>query len=82
MALPQGIIAIEKGDGNRAKASSSGKGVNRMMPAKDVFHEPFVRALKKDNRTITDDPLTFRVMDTDLLIDIGAERLVGAERGS
>ena len=52
------------------------------MPAKDIFHEPFVRALKKDGWTITDDPLTFRLMDTDLLIDIGAERLVGAERGN
>jgi hypothetical protein len=52
------------------------------MPAKDIFHESFVRALEKDGWTITDDPLTFRVMDTDLLIDIGAERLVGAERGN
>ena len=57
------------------------KGVSRIMPAKDIFHEPFVSALKKDDWTTTDDPLTFRE-DTDLLSDIGAERLVGAERGA
>ena len=51
------------------------------MAAKDIFHGEFVRALRKDGWTITDDPLTFRVMNTDLLIDIGAERLLGAERG-
>ena len=52
------------------------------MAAKDIFHGQFVRALEKDGWTITDDPLTFRVMNTDLLIDIGAERLLGAERDS
>ena len=50
------------------------------MPARDIYHEPFVRALQKDGWTITDDPLTFRVMNSDLMIDVGAERLVGAER--
>lgn len=50
------------------------------MAAKDIFHDQFVRSLQKDGWTITDDPLTFRVMNTDLLIDIGAERLLGAER--
>lgn len=50
------------------------------MPAKDKFHESFVRAIQKNGWTVTDDPLTIRVLDADLLIDIGAERMVGAER--
>jgi len=50
------------------------------MPAKDIFHEPFVLALIKDGWIVTADPLTIRILDADLLIDIGAERMVGAER--
>ena len=50
------------------------------MPAKDVFHEPFAHALIKDGWTITDDPLTIPFESTDLFVDIGAERLIGAER--
>ena len=52
------------------------------MPAKDIYHSPFVRALQKDGWTITHDPLTVTVEDTNLLVDIGAERLVGAQRGA
>lgn len=50
------------------------------MAAKDIYHAPFVRALQKDGWTITDDPLTVTVEQTKLLIDIGAERIVAAER--
>ena len=39
-------------------------------------------ALDKDGWTITHDPLTVPVDDTNLFIDIGAERLVTAERGT
>jgi len=52
------------------------------MPAKNIYHSPFVRALQKDGWTITHDPLTVTVEDTNLLVDIGAERLVGAQRGA
>lgn len=51
------------------------------MSAKDLYHEPFVRALRKDGWNITDDPLFLAIADTDLLIDLGAERVVAAERG-
>lgn len=51
------------------------------MPAKDIYHHAFVRALQKDGWTITHDPLTIGVGKTDLLIDLGAERMVAAERG-
>jgi hypothetical protein len=50
------------------------------MPAKDLYHASFVRALEKDGWAITHDPLTIAVEGTNLLIDIGAERIVTAER--
>src|SRR5262245_50986256 len=52
------------------------------MPAKDIFHDAFVHALQKDGWMITHDPLTLKVEETDLFLDLGAERLVIAERGS
>ncbi len=52
------------------------------MPAKDLYHDSFVRALRKDGWNITDDPLFLTVADTDLLIDLGAERIVAAERNN
>ena len=50
------------------------------MAAKDIYHEACVRALVKDGWTITDDPLTVAVEGTNLLVDVGAERVVTAER--
>lgn len=50
------------------------------MAAKDIYHEACRRALEKDGWTITDDPLTIRIGIRDLLIDLGAERMIGAER--
>ena len=51
------------------------------MPAKGFYHDTFVTTLKKDGWTITHDPLTVSVGKTDLLIDLGAERILAAERG-
>jgi hypothetical protein len=48
------------------------------MSAKDIYHDAFVRALQKDGWTITNDPLTIPVEGTNLLIDVGAERVVAA----
>lgn len=50
------------------------------MAAKDIYHDAFVRALKKDGWNITHDPLSIPIEDTTLHIDIGAERLITAER--
>lgn len=50
------------------------------MAAKDIYHEPFVRALRKDGWRITHDPLTIPFGRRDLLVDIGAERMLAAER--
>jgi hypothetical protein len=40
------------------------------MPAKDTFHDQFVRALTKDGWTITHDPLALKVEETDLFLDL------------
>lgn len=50
------------------------------MSAKDLYHDSCVHALQKDGWKITHDPLTIEVGKTDLLIDLGAERIVAAER--
>lgn len=50
------------------------------MPAKDKFHDVVEIALQKDGWQITDDPLTISVGGVDMLIDLGAERLIAAEK--
>jgi hypothetical protein len=52
------------------------------MPAKDRFHDAVRHALEKDGWTITHDPLRLDFGHEDVYIDLGAERLIGAERGS
>ena len=44
------------------------------MPARNLYHEAVVAALTSDGWTITDDPLSVKVGDRDLHIDLGAER--------
>ncbi|MEA5554648.1 XisH family protein [Anabaena cylindrica UHCC 0172] len=50
------------------------------MSAKDVFHEVVKIALQKDGWEITNDPLKISVGGVNLSIDLGAEKLIGAER--
>ncbi|MGI9055286.1 MAG: XisH family protein [Pyrinomonadaceae bacterium] len=50
------------------------------MPAKDKFHEVVKTALVKDGWTITDDPLFIKFGGVDMYVDIGAEKLIGAEK--
>jgi hypothetical protein len=52
------------------------------MPAKDRYHKAVRHALESDGWTITADPLTLRVGTRDLYVDLGAEKLLAAERGS
>lgn len=52
-----------------------------MMAAKDVFHDTVKHALVKDGWRITHDPLVVRVGQEDFEIDLGAEQLIGAEKG-
>lgn len=48
--------------------------------AKDLFHDLVKKALEKDGWTITDDPLAVKAGGVEFYIDLGIERLVGAER--
>lgn len=52
------------------------------MPAYDYFHEVVKTALEKDGWIITHDPLTVPFGTINLHIDLGAERLIAAEKGS
>ncbi len=50
------------------------------MAAKDIFHEVVKKALQKDGWQITHDPLSLGVGGVNISIDLGAERLIAAER--
>ncbi|MEI6442176.1 MAG: XisH family protein [Nostocales cyanobacterium ELA583] len=51
------------------------------MSAKDVFHDTVKIALEKENWLITDDPLYLRLTAlVKIRIDLGAEKLIGAEK--
>lgn len=50
--------------------------------AKDLFHNAVRVALQKENWVITDDPLKIEAGGAKFEIDLGAERLLAAERGN
>lgn len=50
--------------------------------ARDWFHYIVRSALEKDEWVITDDPLTIRYGGVDIQIDLGAEKLLAAEKGT
>ncbi|MBD2494338.1 XisH family protein [Nostoc sp. FACHB-280] len=51
------------------------------MAAKDIFHDAVRKGLEKEGWIITDDPLRIRAGRVDMQIDLGAEKLIAAERG-
>jgi hypothetical protein len=51
------------------------------MPAHDIYHDTVKNALIKDGWTITHDPLTLELGSTRLFVDLGAEQVIGAEKG-
>jgi hypothetical protein len=51
------------------------------MPAKDRFHDAVRNALLKDGWTITHDPFTMTYGSRDVFVDLGASRMLAAERG-
>lgn len=52
------------------------------MAAKDRFHGVVRTALEKEQWIITDDPLRIDIGSTKFEVDLGAEQLLGAERGT
>ena len=52
------------------------------MPAKDIYHDTVKRALEKDGWIITHDPFPLQIGRKRLSADLGAERLINAEKGT
>jgi hypothetical protein len=52
------------------------------MPAKDIFHDCCKVALIKDGWNISHDPYNLKVGKKDLFIDLGAEKLLAADKGT
>lgn len=50
------------------------------MAAKDVFHDIVRNALINDGWTITDEPLSLSLGERKLYVDIGAEKLLTADK--
>ncbi|MEG3845924.1 XisH family protein [Microcoleus sp. herbarium19] len=51
------------------------------MAAKDKFHDVVKAALEKDGWEITHDPLLLRIQGiADMYVDLGAEKLIAADR--
>jgi hypothetical protein len=50
------------------------------MPGYDLFHERVKQALINDQWQITHDPLTVQFGTTTVFIDLGAEKLIAAEK--
>lgn len=51
------------------------------MSARDVFHDAVKNALIKDDWMITDDPLKLDFGFTNAFVDLGAEKLLAAQKG-
>ncbi len=50
------------------------------MPAKDLYHDIVKNALMRDGWTVTHDPYLMQVGKKDLFVDLGAEKLLAAEK--
>lgn len=50
------------------------------MPAKDIFHEAVRKGLEKEAWVITDDPLKLQVGGMEMYVDLGAEKIIAAEK--
>jgi hypothetical protein len=50
------------------------------MPAKDIYHDHVKNALTKDGWTVTHDSLALKWGRKDMYADLGAEKLLAAEK--
>src|SRR5215212_2856877 len=51
------------------------------VPSRDLYHDAVKAALLKDGWTITHDPFTITFGRRRVFVDLGAERMLAAERG-
>lgn len=54
----------------------------RHMARKDIYYGTVKKALDKDDWKITHDPYQLRIGKKRLAMDLGAERLISAEKGT
>lgn len=52
------------------------------MPVKDIYHNTVKKALINDGWSITHDPYTITFGQKNVFVDLGAERLIAAEKGA
>jgi hypothetical protein len=52
------------------------------MSARDIFHNAVRVALEKEGWVITQDPLFIKVEDIEFYIDLGAERIIAAQKNT
>ena len=52
------------------------------MPAKDKYHNHIREALKKEDWKITHDPYIIEVQGVNYQVDLGAEKIIAAQKGS
>jgi len=52
------------------------------MPAKDIYHNVVKNALQKQGWRITAEPFVLQFRDIDLYIDLGAEKIIVADKGA
>lgn len=52
------------------------------MPKRDFYHQAVKNALEKESWEVTDDPLNLSIEEVILLADMGAERIISAEKGT
>ena len=52
------------------------------MPAKDFYHEAVKKSLIKDGWLITHDPYSLKLGSADLFVDLGAEKILAAEKNN
>jgi len=50
------------------------------MPVRDIYHDNVKNALIKDEWTITHNPLTLKWGKKDMYVDLGAEKILAAEK--
>jgi len=73
------VLALARGGGG-VGANAVKRAVKRIMPARDVAHKAVRLALEKDGWTITHDPLFISFAQVEMYIDLGAERVLAAEK--
>ncbi|AEE52607.1 XisH family protein [Haliscomenobacter hydrossis] len=52
------------------------------MSKRDIYHHSVRKALEKDGWVITADPLDLTIGEVELFADLGAERVIAAERNN